>query len=124
MNDTMIIIMYLLMAYGLTNLIVFGKGPFDLLVTFRTIMGKISYTFEDMLSCMMCTSANVGWILSLLNILFLPSLRLTPFNIIIDNNNLWYLIIILDMALTSGVVWLIHTVQEMCERIGTTKNED
>lgn len=124
MNDTMIIIMYLLMAYGLTNLIVFGKGPFDLLVTFRTIMGKISYTFEDMLSCMMCTSANVGWILSLLNILFLPSLRLTPFNIIIDNNNLWYLIIILDMALTSGVVWLIHTVQEMCERINTTKNED
>lgn len=124
MNDTMIIIMYLLMAYGLTNLIVFGKGPFDLLVTFRTIMGKISYTFEDMLSCMMCTSANVGWILSLLNILFLPSLRLTPFNIIIDNNNLWYLIIILDMTLTSGVVWLIHSVQEMCERIGTTKNED
>lgn len=124
MNDTMIIIMYLLMAYGLTNLIVFGKGPFDLLVIFRSIMGKISYTFEDMLSCMMCTSANVGWILSLLNILFLPSLRLTPFNIIIDNNNLWYLIIILDMALTSGVVWLIHTVQEMCERIGTTKNED
>jgi hypothetical protein len=112
-----VVLIYFLTAYGISNLLVYGSGPWDIIVKFRYIMAKISKTFDDMLSCMMCTSANVGWVLSALNIFFLPNKQLTPFNIIINDPSLWYVIIILDLFVTSGVVWLIHTFQEMCEKI-------
>lgn len=111
-----ILIIYFLMTYGLTNLLVFGTGPFDILSKMREWCDEHITTVGDMLKCMMCTSTNVGWIFSLFNLIFLPSLPLTPFNLIIEDPSLWYLIIVLDACVTSGVVWLIHTLQEALER--------
>lgn len=113
----MYIIIYILTAYGLTNLLVFGTGPFNILTKLREFAGNLLPTLGDMLDCMMCTSANVGWIASALNIIYLPDLALTPFNLILEDTSLWYLIIPLDLCFTSGTVWLIHTFQEALERI-------
>ena len=110
-----IILVYVLMTYGLSNLIVYGSGPYDMLIRMRNYLGKVSSTIGDMLQCMMCTSTNVGWILSLINILLIPTIPFTPFNIIFNNSSLWYLIIPLDASFTSGCVWLIHTLQELME---------
>lgn len=115
------VLIYILTTYGLSNLLVYGSGPFNILGKFREVCGKILPTLGEMLECMMCTSTNVGWVLSLVNILLLPTIKLTPFNILIEDGNLWLLIIILDACFTSGTTWLIHTCQETLESI-TQKN--
>lgn len=124
MNSSIIIVCYILMSYGLSNLLVYGSGPFDILVKFRELSSKISYTFGQMLECMMCTSTNVGWIISLLNILLIPNIPLTPFNLIFNDISLWYLIIPFDAFITSGAVWLIHTLQESLETITSKNNHE
>jgi hypothetical protein len=109
------ILLYILFAYGLTNLLVYGTGPFDILEKFRNLSRKILTTLGDMLNCMMCTSTNIGWIVSLLNILLLET-PLTPMMILYGDLIPWYVIIFGDACITSGAVWLIHTLQEALER--------
>ena len=119
----MIILCYILAMYGLTNLMVYGSGPWNMLGKFRDFSHRYLVIIGDMLECMMCTSTNFGWIMSLINILLIDYVNpFTPFNIIFYNTSLWYLIIPLDAFITSGSVWLIHTLQETLESI-TTKNE-
>lgn len=117
------ILCYILAMYGLTNLMVYGSGPWNMLGKFRDFSHKYLGTIGDMLECMMCTSTNFGWIMSLINILLIDYVNpFTPFNIIFYDTSLWYLIIPLDAFITSGSVWLIHTLQETLESI-TAKNE-
>jgi len=116
------IVIYILFAYGLTNLLVYGTGPFEILTKFRKLARRILNTLGDMLDCMMCTSTNVGWIVSLLNILFV-SIPLTPMMILYGNVLPWYIIIFGDACITSGVVWLIHNIEEALERSNNTGDE-
>lgn len=109
------ILIYILFAYGLSNLLVYGSGPFNMLTKFREICGSILKTLGDMLNCMMCTSANIGWITSLLNILLI-STPLTPMMILYGGMIPWYVIVFGDLCITSGAVWLLHTLQEYMER--------
>lgn len=110
------IVCYIFAMYGLTNLLVYGSGPFNILQKFRDFMGRIHKTFGDMLDCMMCTSTNVAWIASAANLLFFKDIALTPFNGFGFPSNYWYLIIFFDTCFTSGIVWLIHTLQEYLEK--------
>ena len=71
------IFVYILFAYGLSNLLVFGMGPYDLLERIRVTTKKVFGKLGNVLDCMMCTSANIGWIISLLNFLFI-SVPITP----------------------------------------------
>lgn len=112
---------YVIMTYGLTNLLVYGTGPFNVLIKFREFCGNIHETFSEMLECMMCTSTNVGFILSVINLIFLPHIPFTPFNWLFYDISLFWLIIPLDAFFTSGCVWLLHTIQETLESI-TNKN--
>lgn len=116
MSNSLVIFLYIVFAYGLANLLVYGSGPFDILKRNRDFCDKYIPVVGDMLKCMMCTSANIGWISSLLNIVFLPEIKLTPYFLMIGDVTLWPLILFCDLAFTSGAVWLIHTLQEMLER--------
>ena len=111
------LIIYLLFAYGLSNLLVYGSGPWNILGKFRDFSKKYLGTLGDMLQCMMCTSTNIGWVLSLFNLIFLSSVALTPCNALFDGSNalMWIVIIFGDACITSGGVWLIHTIQEYLE---------
>lgn len=112
------IFIYSLMMYGLTNLLVYGSGPYNILGKMREFCLKRFKVVGEMLECMMCTSTNVGWMFSLFNLIFLSNLQLTPFSLFCPNDTeYWLLIIILDAFFTSGVVWLIHTCQETLETI-------
>ena len=110
------IFIYILFAYGLSNLLVFGMGPYDLLEWVRKTAKKVFGKLGNMLDCMMCTSANIGWVASLLNIVFIPAIPLTPMMILYSGLIPWYVIIFGDLCITSGAVWLINTVQEAIER--------
>jgi len=109
------IIVFILFAYGLSNLLVFGMGPYDILDWIRNTAKKVFGKLGNMLDCMMCTSFNIGWVVSLLNILFIPT-PLTPMTILYGDALPWYIIIFGDACITSGSVWLIHTAQEYLER--------
>jgi hypothetical protein len=115
----------MLMMYGLSNILVYGSGPFNILNKIRLFCSSHLTVIGEMLECMMCTSTNIGWIFSLLNVCFFPSLPLTPFmNIIYNVSDYWLLIIVLDAFFTSGAVWLIHSFQELLESLTNYLNKD
>ena len=65
---------------------------------------------------MMCLPANFGWICSIVNWFFIPA-PFTPFNIILGAySSLWWLALLCDGALTTGVVYLIYIINEYLEK--------
>lgn len=111
----MTILIYILFAYGLSNMLVYASGPLDIIDIFRTATKRYLGTIGNVFDCMMCTSANVGWVTSLLNIFISPTVPFTAGNIIFGDSLPWYIIIFIDLCFTSGIVWLLNSVQEALE---------
>lgn len=115
MSNGLIILCYCLAAYGLSNMTVFGSGPFRIFERIRYAANSISDHFGTLFTCMMCFPANVGLFASLINWFFIP-VAITPFNILLAGHaGLWWLAALGDCAFTSGVVWLIHHFEEYFE---------
>lgn len=112
------IFIYVITMYGLTNLLVYGSGPFNMLIKLREYCLDHIKVIGEMLRCMMCTSANLGWVISLFDLVCLPNIKFTPFNLYMPNE-MEYLVLIIacDAFFTSGVVWLLHTIQETFESV-------
>lgn len=121
--DVLVIIMYFLCAYNASFWLVYSEGPYGIFNKFRDFVERVSPQMRKALDCMNCTPTWVGLIASSLNFLLLPSLNLTPWSIVLDGTDVRWLAIPLDALLTSGVVYLINTFQEMMERIGTNGNQ-
>ena len=116
-------IIYILCAYGISNMFVYSSGPFNMFNHLRNTMDKYGPSnFGELFHCMICFPTWVGVILSAFDIFLLPNHLFTPFNLLIHDDSLWYYIIPLDMFITSGTVWLINTFQETFESI-TNKND-
>lgn len=98
---------FIFLIYGITNIIVFGS-IFD---SFRNLLNNISPNILGKLfSCPMCMSTWVGFICSYL---FDYYNVFTPFTYYGINN--LYLKVFFDGCLSSGLIWLIHTIQEYYE---------
>ena len=125
MSNWLIIFCYCIVAYGLCNMMVFGSGPFRIFEHIRNISNAIGEHFGMLFSCMMCLPANFGWFISLIDWFLLPKIAFTPFNIILAGTGYWWLALILDCCFTTGIVWLIHHVEEYfenaAEKGGTTE---
>lgn len=117
MSNWLIIFMYCIAAYGISNMMVFGSGPFKLFEHIRNITSSISEHFGSMFQCMMCFPANVGWVVSLIDWFFIKKIAITPFNILLAGTNLWWLALICDCCFTSGIVWITHNVESFFESI-------
>lgn len=106
------LLIYSFIAYGLTNILVHGK-IFD--KPRHWIINKSSF-FKGLLTCMMCLSTWVGMLLSFT--LFSPVMSLKLVNPILDwHYGMFYpVIIFLDAMFTSGIVWVIHNIEEFFER--------
>jgi hypothetical protein len=92
-------------------MIVYTSGPFNIFDHIKSLSGKIYSSLEHLLSCMICLPTWIGIILSLINILFLSNVYITPANLLIHNSNYWLIIISLDAGIASGSAWLINTIQ-------------
>jgi len=123
MSNSLIIFLYCVAAYGLSNMMVFGSGPFKIFEHIRNLSNKISEHFGLLFSCMMCFPANLGWILSLIDWFLVESVAFTPFNIFLIGTNLWWLALILDCCFTSGIVWFIHNIESFFENLGGGQQE-
>lgn len=122
MSSWLIVVLYSIMAYGACNVIVFGSGPFRIFERIREWADDIDEHFGQLFSCMMCLPTNFGIICSLVNWFFIP-IAFTPFNILFAGTGLWWLAMLCDGAFTSGIVWLINTIQEYIENKTITSGE-
>lgn len=115
-----ILFIFIIMVYGLSNMMVYSEGPFHLFDFYRKVMSKMPSNLGEGANCMICTPCQVGIVLSLLNLFLFPSITFTPCNMIMHNeySNLWFIIAIMDGAIGSGSTWLIHTIQEWFEHNG------
>ena len=110
-----LILVYSICTYGVSFWLVYGEGPFEIFTRFRDWVEKINPQLRKAYNCMNCTPAQVGLGLSAINALLTPHIAFTPFNALLFGSGLWWLIIPLDSMFTSGVVYLIHTIQEKIE---------
>ena len=117
MSNWFIIFIFIIYAYGFSNMMVFGSGPFRIFEHVRRITSNISEHFGSMFQCMMCFPANLGWVSSLIDWFALKGIAITPFNILLIGTNLWWVALIGDCVFTSGVVWLLHNFESFFESI-------
>lgn len=109
-------ISYIIFAYGICNMIIFGKGPFGIFEKWRNFTHSISDGLGELFTCPMCLSTWCGLVFSAINIYLVPSIAFTPFNMIFGVGNCVWLTLIMDMGVTSGFVWLVYQLDEMMER--------
>ena len=101
-------IIFMLLAYGITNIVVFSS----IFQPVRDLLDKVNPTFLGKLfSCPLCFSTWVGFVLSYVFSLIGVYTPMTTYGI-----TYLPLLIFLDGCLTSGTVWLIHTLQEYFEK--------
>lgn len=117
MSNTLIITIYIFAVYGLSNMMVFGSGPFRIFERIREMSSNINPHFGTLFACMMCFPANVGLLSSFVDWFLLGSIAITPFNLLLAGTNLWWLAILGDCCLTSGAVWIIHNIESFFENI-------
>ena len=94
------ILIWILAAYGMSNIIVYGS----IFENFRDWLIIKSEFFGDLVQCMMCTSTWVGFFFSLA--FFSPTANLVG----IPYTNIFF-----DGMLASGCVWAINAIIEWFE---------
>ena len=118
----MIVLIWVLAAYGMSNILVYGSIFQGMRDSFRKIgnsktpvIGDLFNFISDLLSCMMCTSTWVGFFMSLVSY--------SPWCGIVGLNQ--YLSIFFDGMLASGAVWAINAIVEWFEenRMSNQKQE-
>jgi len=101
-------ILFILIAYGFSNIVVYGS----IFEKLREFFKRINPGFlGDLFSCMMCFPTWVGFFLSLF--FFSPTEYYGLGDMVVPSV---FTYVFFDGMLASGTVWLIHTFQEMCER--------
>jgi len=126
MSNGLIIFLYCITCYGLSNLFVFGDGWFHIFSHIRNIASRISEHFGKLFQCMMCFSSNAGIFLSLIDWFLIPQIAFTPFNILLAGTGLWWLALLFDCCFTGGILWIIHHIELFFENIaeGNINNDE
>lgn len=110
-----LIVLYTFFAYGISNILVHSTGPFHIFEKYRDLMEQLPFDLGEGSKCMICTPTQIGILFSVLNMFLFPEIKVTPFYYLFNNTEYWYIIMIMDGCFTSGVVWLLHTLQEYIE---------
>jgi len=108
--------LFILIAYGISNIIIFGS----IFKKWRDFWEEVSPKFWGMMfGCMICLPTWIGFFGSAL--IWSPS---EAYGIVTEGINFFNIFTIpkglisvfLDGCLTSGAVWLVHSFQEAIER--------
>lgn len=113
-----LLIVYILVCYGASNMVVFSNGPLHVFDKIRKLTNKTHPMLGEIFSCMMCFPTWVGMILSAIDYFLLPNFVITPFNLILTGiTGFWGIafLILMDGILASGATWFIHNVEEWFE---------
>ena len=118
-----ILFCYIFVTYGLTLIFTQSLGPANIFYRIRRIAESISDNVGMLFTCPLCFGTNVGWVLSILNWFFIP-IKLTPFNMILDGTNLWWLALILDACFTGALCKIIYNIDDYVDKITPIYGED
>lgn len=119
MMELVTLLSYILFSYGITTMLIYFNGPFDIIEYFRKTMNAIHPKLGELFQCPFCLSTWIGGLFSMINYLWIP-IKITPFNMILAGSGLWWLIIPMDSFLTCGTVWLLHVLDEYLENNSKT----
>lgn len=119
MMELVTLLSYILFSYGITTMLIYFNGPFDIIEHFRKTMNAIHPKLGELFQCPFCLSTWIGGLFSIINYLWIP-IKITPFNMILAGSGLWWLIIPMDSFLTCGTVWLLHVLDEYLENNSKT----
>ena len=100
-------LIFILVCYGACNNLIYGS-IFEGFRNFLAKFGTSGYSLYKLFTCFMCLSTWMGFVISALLIF---TKNPTPLSI---NNP--YLCVFLHGLLSTGGVWLTHTIQEAFER--------
>lgn len=124
--ELLVIFIFIFTCYGISNTVIYSNGPFDVFLKWRGLTQRIHENLGDLFSCMMCFPVWVGLIISAINLFLLPSIPMTPMNMLPYLFGGLYaaeipwlfntLIILFDGAISSGTTWLIHNIEEYFEK--------
>jgi len=104
-------LIFILICYGACNNLIYGS-IFLGFRNFLAIFGTGGYSLHKLFSCFMCLGTWMGFVVSLM-MSYLGYGSLTPLGSIGVEN--LYLMTLLNGLLSSGGVWLVHTLQEYLE---------
>jgi Na+-driven multidrug efflux pump len=75
-------------------------------------MKKMHDQLGELVGCEACTSTWVSFFISALNLLIIPSVAFTPFNLLLGSSGFWWLIILLDGLFGSGITWMLFRIED------------
>jgi len=110
-----ILFIYMVVCYGIANTIIYANGPFHCFVKMHEIAKRIHPQLDEMLSCFICSGWWLGFGMSAFNLIFLPTMALTPMMMVGLPLSYWYITVFLDGAFVSSSNWLINTLQNYLE---------
>lgn len=114
----MLTLLFILICYGACNNMIYGS-IFEGFRTYLSRFGTGGYSLHKLFTCFMCLGTWMGFAISYILFKF-GYINLTPMGSYGINNT--YLVIFLNGLLSSGGVWVIHTLQEALERAFPTKD--
>ena len=121
--EWMAVLCYTLFAYGVSNMVVYARGPFAVFERWRGMAARISGGLGEMFSCMICFPTWVGIVSSVMDIMF-TGFSFTPFNILFGDSAPWWFLVGMDACYTSGTVWLIDQLETAFERHGAEYTDE
>ena len=107
-----IFLLFSFICYSGTQFIVYLNGPFHIFARFRKLMQNTHEQLGELVGCEACTSTWVSFFISALNIIVIPTVAFTPFNLILAGKGLWWLIILLDGLFGSGISWMLFRLED------------
>lgn len=110
-----IVFCYIFFTYGVTIIFTQGIGPANIFFRLRIWAKNIGDNFGMLFSCPLCFGTNIGWIFSLFNWFCLP-INITPFNMIFNDTNLWWLVIIMDACFTGAFCKIIYNIDDYIDK--------
>jgi hypothetical protein len=87
------------------------------------VFGDGNNSLGKLVTCFICLPTWIGFIVSLINRLYLPEKLITPSMYVMGKSDdliSFLLCIFFDGILASGAVWLVHTMQEYLENNRTS----
>lgn len=112
MYHIFIFVLFSFICYSGTQFLVYLNGPFHIFEKFRKLMQNTNDQLGELISCEACTSTWISFFISALNVIIIPSIPFTPFNLILAGTGLWWMVVLLDGLLGSGVVWMLFRIED------------
>lgn len=122
MHSLVIFIIFCFVCYSFVNMLLYFDGPFKMFYYIRTFATSISVNFGELFQCPACASTWVSFFISALNLICIPTIAFTPFNMILGGTDLWWLIVLLDGLCGSGTTWLLFKFEDYL--VSNTQTEE